>query len=331
MRARLELGRGERVLDGLWRLRLPLPWPGVPHGNAWAIAAGSGVVLVDTGMHEPGSMGQLERAMDQVNLRPEHVRLLVCTHAHSDHWGQAATIVDRAGCEFWMHPNHEHATRTAEDPQAALAQRLEVGRQSGVPEAALERYAERLQSQRAGSGVARVIEPDRPLVDGVRIETDLGPWQVYETPGHAPSHVCLYQPEQRILISGDHILGRVSLFYDYGWTPDPVGEFLHSLDVVDVLGARLGLSGHGKPFVDVRGHIKASRELASERLERAFGALGGGPLTAVEVAPEVHGVPMTEANASWFLQETLCYLRHLEAQGRASRESEGEIVRWRLV
>src|SRR5450432_4567002 len=62
-----ELGRGERVLPGVFRLRLPLPWPGVPHCNAWAVAAGDGVVLIDTGMHEPGSLAQLERAMDQVN------------------------------------------------------------------------------------------------------------------------------------------------------------------------------------------------------------------------------------------------------------------------
>ena len=58
-----EGGRGERVLPGVWRLRLPLPWPGVPHCNAWALAAGDGIVLVDTGMHEPGSMGHLERAL----------------------------------------------------------------------------------------------------------------------------------------------------------------------------------------------------------------------------------------------------------------------------
>lgn len=319
------------MLDGLWRLRLPLPWPGVPHGNAWAIAAGSGVVLIDTGMHEPGSMAQLERAMDQVNLRPEHVRLVACTHAHSDHWGQAATIVDRAECEFWIHPNHEHARRAVEEPDAALAQRLEMGRQSGVPQALLERYAERFRSQRVGSGVARVIEPDRPLVDGVQIETDLGLWTAYETPGHAPSHVCLYQPEQRILISGDHVLGRISLFYDYGWTPDPVGEFLDSLDVVDGLGARLGLSGHGRPFVDVHGHIQASRELVFERLNRALSALSDGAHRAVEVAPVVHAQPLTENNASWLLQETLCYLRHLEKQGRARPETKGEGVRWQTV
>jgi glyoxylase-like metal-dependent hydrolase (beta-lactamase superfamily II) len=329
MSARRELGRGERVLPGLWRLRLPLPWPGVPHGNAWAIAAGSGVVLVDTGMHEPGSLAQLERAMDQVNLRIEHVRLVVSTHAHSDHWGQTAPIVDRAGCEFWMHPNYAHGTRSATDPQAALARRLEVGRQSGVPASVLERYAERFAKERIPSGVARVIEPDRPLVDGVKVETDLGTWTAYETPGHAPSHVCLYQPEHRLLISGDHVLGRISLFYDYGWTPDPVAEFLSSLDVVGRLDARLGLSGHGRPFVDVHGHIDGSRRLVHERLEAALRALSDTPRLAVEVAPEVHGAPLSTSNAAWFLQETLCYLEHLERAGRIVREPDGDAVRWR--
>jgi glyoxylase-like metal-dependent hydrolase (beta-lactamase superfamily II) len=328
--ARRELGRGDRVLPGLWRLRLPLPWPGVPHGNAWAIAAGPGVVLVDTGYHDAGSLAQLERAMDQVNLRLEHVQLVASTHAHSDHWGQAATIVERAGCEFWMHPNHEHATRSADDPDAALARRLEVGRQSGVPKAALERYAERFPKGMP-SGIARVIEPDRPLVEGVQIETDLGTWEVYETPGHAPSHVCLFQRERRLLISGDHVLGRTSLFYDFGWTPDPVGEFLQSLDVVDVLDARLGLSGHGRPFVDVHGHIDSSRRLVHARLAAVRAALSDGASTAIEIAPSVYDEPLSDRNASWLLSETLSYLRHLEQLAEVQSEPDGEIVRWHAL
>jgi glyoxylase-like metal-dependent hydrolase (beta-lactamase superfamily II) len=318
------------VLPGLWRLRLPLPWPGVPHCNAWAIASGSGIVLVDTGMHQPGSLAQLERALDQVNLKLDHVRLIACTHAHSDHYGQAAPIRDRAGCELWMHPNHAHMTRTAMDRETALARRLEVGRQSGVSQRALENFASRARDM--PSGIAAVIEPDRDLVPGARIETDLGVWDVYETPGHAPSHICLFQPERRLLISGDHLLGRVSLFYDYGWTPDPAGEFINSLGVVERLDARLCLAGHGRPFVDVRGHIEANRRLVNERLEKVLAALrDGGPQTVVEAVPSVYGEPLTPFNASWWLSETLCYLRHLEHGGRVTREPDGDVERWSLA
>jgi glyoxylase-like metal-dependent hydrolase (beta-lactamase superfamily II) len=326
MARKRELGRGERVLPGLWRLRLPLPWPGVPHCNAWAIAAGSGVVLIDTGMHLPGSLAQLERALEQVNLRLEHVRLLACTHAHSDHWGQAAPILERAGCELWMHPNHEHATRDHSRPEARLARRLEVARQSGVPEQAIRRYAERAKDM--PSGVAAPVEPDRALVPGVEIETDLGTWTVHETPGHAPSHVCLFQRERRVLISGDHLLGRISLFYDYGWTPDPVGEFLGSLEVVDRLGARLALSGHGKPFVDVHGHVEGNRKLVHEHLASVRGALARGRRTVVELVPLVYGDQVDEVNGSWLLAQTLSYLQHLERAGAVHRAPDDGVDRW---
>jgi glyoxylase-like metal-dependent hydrolase (beta-lactamase superfamily II) len=321
---RRELGRGERVVPGIWRLRLPLPWPGVPHCNAYAVAAGDGVVLVDCGMHQPGSLAHLERALDQCRLKLEHVRLLVCTHAHIDHYGQAAAVVDRSGCELWMHPNHRHATRVLEDPDAYLDSRLEIARQTGLPEEALRRLAARRDQP---SGIERFVPPDRELVAGVEISTDLGLWTAHETPGHAPSHVCLFQPDRRLLISGDHLLGRVSLYYDFGYSDDPAGEFLASLDVVEKLDARLCLAGHGRTFADVQAHIDANRALVRERLDRAAAAVRDGPLTAFDITPHVYDDPVSAANTAWRLTETLCYLRHLERTGRLARE-EGEPERW---
>lgn len=324
-----EVGRGERVLPGVWRLRLPLPWPGVPHCNAWALAAGDGIVLVDTGMHEPGSLAHLERALKQVNLNLDLVRLLVCTHAHSDHYGQAATIVERTGCELWMHPNHEHMLSAARDPEAAFDRRIEVARQSGVPEEPLQRYAEQRRGQ--NYGISGIVEPHRNLVPGVEVHTDLGTWGVYETPGHAPSHVCLYQEERRILISGDHLLGRVSLYYDYGYSPDPAGEFLHSLDLVQELDARLCLAGHGRTFTDVQAHIDANRTLVRDRLGKVEEVIAAGSgLTAFEAIPQVYGQAITPLNANWWLSETLCYLTHLEVTGRVRRIG-GTPERWEAV
>jgi glyoxylase-like metal-dependent hydrolase (beta-lactamase superfamily II) len=324
-----EVGRGERVLPGVWRLRLPLPWPGVPHCNAWALAAGDGIVLVDTGLHEPGSMGHLERALAQVNLRLEHVRLLICTHAHSDHYGQAATIMERTGCELWMHPNIEHMVRAARDPEAAFARRLEIARQSGLPEGPLRLLSE--QGHDRDSGIAKIVEPDRALVNGAQISTDLGVWQVFETPGHAPSHICLYQEERRLLISGDHLLGRVSVYYDLGSSPDPAGEFLHSLDLVQELDVRLCLAGHGRTFADVQAHIDANRALVRGRIAKLEEVLmAGGALTAYDAVPRVHDEAITPLNARWWLSETVAHLRHLELTGRV-RRIEGTPERWAMA
>jgi glyoxylase-like metal-dependent hydrolase (beta-lactamase superfamily II) len=323
---RREHGRGERILPGVWRLRLPLPWPGVPHCNAWAVAAGDGVVLFDCGLHEPGSLEQLQRAMDQVQLKLEHVRLLVCTHAHSDHYGQAASVVDASGCELWMHPNYAHMRAALEDPEEVRARRFEIARMSGVPLEPLRDWSQAARDR--GNGIARFVAPARELVDGVTIDTDVGPWTVVETPGHAPSHVCLHQPDRRLLVSGDHLLGRVSLYFDYGWTPDPVGEFLASLDRVDALDARLCLAGHARTFTDVRAHIDANRALVAKRLETVRAAVAEhGPTTAYDIVPILHGEELTQMTAGWWLSETLCYLHHLQALG-AVRRMDGEPERW---
>ena len=328
-RRKRELARADRVIPGLWRLRLPLPWPGVPHGNAFAIAAGSGIVLVDTGISEPGAMDGLERALGQAGLKVEHLRLVACTHAHSDHYGMAGPITAAAGCELWMHPNHGHATASAKDPDAMLARRMEVARHSGVPEAALQRYESSRRGQ--GIGVAEIVMPDRDLLPGVEIETDLGTWQVHETPGHAPSHVVLHQPERGLLLSGDHLLGRVSLYYDYGYTPDPAGEFLTSLDVVERLDASLCLAGHGRPFRDVQAHIDANRTAIGERIGRVRAALANGPRTPFEIVPDLMGTTeLTPMLVNWGLSETLSYLRHLELREEVERVDGEDPERWSL-
>ena len=313
-------------MPGVWRLRLPLPWPGVPHGNAWALAAGDGIVLVDTGIHDAGSIGHLERALAQCNLRLENIRLLVCTHAHSDHYGEAATIVERAGCELWMHPRHEHMLRMAQDPEAALAQRLEVARASGVPQEALERVFK----ERSGrdSGIAGIVAPHRDLVPGVEVQTDLGRWTVHETPGHAPSHVVLHQAERRLLLSGDQVLGRVSLWFDFGWTPDPLGEYLASCDVVDGLDVRLALPGHGRTFSDVPGHTDAARRAVLDIVARVVESVGDEPRTAFEVAQAVFGEHLTPLTGAWLLQQVNCALRHLEVTDRLEK-LDGDPVTWR--
>jgi glyoxylase-like metal-dependent hydrolase (beta-lactamase superfamily II) len=328
-RKRPEAPRTERVLPGVWRLRLPLPWPGVPHGNAWAVAADGGVVLFDTGIGGRGRLRQLDLALAQAGFGVEDVRLVACTHSHTDHYGLAGSIVSEAGCELWMHPAWEHIRLLADDPEAALEQRIEVARQSGVPPAALERYRERRDDE--GPTIDSLAVPDRELVPGVEVETDIGAWQVHETPGHAPSHVVLHQPERRLMISGDHLLGRVVLFFDHGHTADPVGEFLRSLDEVEPLPVGLVLPGHGRPFRDARAKIEECRRQVDELLAKVRDSLAGGERTAFEIVAEIAGPDGARSSASaWVLQIVLASLDRLAVLGEAGAVEETDPQRWAL-
>ena len=303
----------------------------MPHGNVWAVAADGGIVLFDTGIGGRDGLRRFDVALSQAGFGLEDVRLVVCTHSHTDHYGLAAPIVEAAGCELWMHPRWEHVRLMADDPRAALEQRIEVGRQSGVPLASLESFRERREDD-DDNGIDAIVEPDRELVPGVEVETDLGAWQVYETPGHAPSHVVLHQPERRLLISGDHLLGRTVLFFDHGHSPDPVGEFLRSLEEVEPLAVDLVLPGHGRTFRDPEAKIAEARKQVDELLGKVRASLGEGEKTAYEVVGDLIGPEGQKSIASvWALQIVLSSLDHLAVLGEAEPVEGTDPRRWRLV
>jgi glyoxylase-like metal-dependent hydrolase (beta-lactamase superfamily II) len=275
-------------------------------------------------------MRQLDLALAQAGFGLEDVQLLVCTHSHSDHYGLAAPITAGAECELWMHPRWEHIRLLASDPVAALEQRIEVARQSGVPPAALERY--RQSRDEADSGVDAIRVPDRDLVPGVEVWTDHGVWQVHETPGHAPSHVVLHQPDSGMLISGDHLLGRTVLFFDYGHSPDPVGEFLASLDAVEPLEVGLCLPGHGRTFRDSENKIAEARRQVEETREKVRRYLCAGERTAFELVADFLGPDnLSAAAGGWVLQIVLSFLDHMAIEGEVVAIEGTDPQRWALT
>ena len=91
--------------------------------------------------------------------------------------------------------------------------------------------------------------------EGDVIETELWPLTVHWTPGHTSGSMSLYNPEHRILFSGD------TVFPDgyYGRTDGESGSqeaIVESLRKLDQLDVEHLLSGHGSPvFGDGNRHI----------------------------------------------------------------------------
>ena len=130
--------RTYEVAPEIWRLRLPLPWPGIPAVNAYALGrADGGVTLVDCGGGgDPSYHEALEAALTAIGQAVEDVRLVVLTHYHSDHAGALQWLIERSGCEVAGHPDYAHFTDGGERPAQIAAARRRRAQAEGVPAAA---------------------------------------------------------------------------------------------------------------------------------------------------------------------------------------------------
>ncbi|MDQ8043902.1 MAG: MBL fold metallo-hydrolase [Solirubrobacteraceae bacterium] len=316
------LAGAREVMPGLWRLRLPLNWPGIDHTNAYAVdAEGGGIVLFDCGAAGADGDDTHEAALDialaAAGRRIEEVELLVGTHAHADHMGLAAHVVERSGCELWAHPQTEVLYDAFHDPDGIEARRRAFARREGVPEDYVPACADIREET---DGVADAVEPDVALGEGSVIPTALGPWRALATPGHTPSHLCFLQEERRTMVVADLVCAAFAPWFDHGYSHDPYGEWQASLErIADLGGVDIGLPGHGRPAVDLPALLTEHRTGLAGRLDATRTALVEGPATAWEITCRLFGTPQDERAAVLQVDEAVAYLRHLQRSRLAVR------------
>jgi glyoxylase-like metal-dependent hydrolase (beta-lactamase superfamily II) len=299
---------------GVWRLRLPMPWESVSHVNAYAIAGADGkVLLIDCGTAgDPTTAAALEHALGQAGFALEDVELLVATHVHSDHVGLAAHVVQRSGAPLWAHPDDGHAYDPLRAPDATAARRAADARLAGVPE---ERVAAFADLREESEGIMEALVPDRAVADGDVVPSGIGPWTVLATPGHAPSHIALIQREHEIAIVGDLLCNVFAPSFDVGYSPDPVGETLASLDRLEAEAPlELVLHGHGRPITDFAHVLELTRDGHRDRLKTVLDAVAAGPTTAYALAERVFGAE-DDFFAVVHTHELHAYLHHLCHRG----------------
>jgi len=304
-----------------------MPWPNANHVNAYVIAGDAGgAVLVDCGTAgDPTLAAALERGLAQAGFALADVELLVATHAHSDHVGLAAHVVEHSGAPLWMHPDDRHCYDALRAPEATATWREQEARVAGVPAERLPAFADLREE---AEGVLAALVPDRTLKDGDVVPSGLGPWHVIETPGHAPSHVCLVQRERGIAIVGDLVCGVFAPSFDVGYTPDPVAETLASLDrLEDEAPLDLVLPGHGRPITDLAATLALTRAGHRDRIESVLEAAEAGPAGAYSVAERLFGAE-DDFFAVIHTHEVLAYLQHLCRRGDlvAEPSADGHVV-----
>jgi len=176
----------------------------------------------------------------------------------------------------------------------------------------------------------RIFAPPRPtrrVVHGERVRLADREWVSIHTPGHTIDHLCLFDPEHGLLLSGDHVLPSITPHISgVGHGADALKSYIQTLDLVAALdGVRLGLPAHGHPFDDVPGRVEAIKHHHEERMELILAASSAlGPATvqdlAHEIFPKRHWGVMAES-------ETFAHLEHMVLEGKAERwEDHGRLL-----
>ncbi|HYG66760.1 MAG TPA: MBL fold metallo-hydrolase, partial [Anaeromyxobacteraceae bacterium] len=235
--------------------RIPVPVPFVQAGgpvNVYLFEERDGGLLqVDAGIDTDAGHAALEAGFRAIGRRFDEVRRLVVTHGHVDHYGAARWLEDRRGTPVPLYAHPLDAPKMVEGAWRWRDQAPAYGRylmRLGVPAEVLQAIAQ--EGQRTG-GFAKKVANAHPIGEGEVLELRHVRLEVLHMPGHTPGLLCLYDRANRIFLSDDHLLERVS--------PNPLIElgpkgeegffrpllaYLASLERTRALDVDLVLPGH---------------------------------------------------------------------------------------
>jgi len=327
----------DEVAPGILRMQLPLRMPGLGHVNCYAMEDERGWTIVDPGTPGRQPWSDLLGRFDLAGFKVRNVHTVVVTHSHIDHFGASGRIREKAGANVvtsstfrtWWDPTDigETELEDAPQPDRKAPWRLSTpwgGKHPAPPLRVRVKY--RVIRPLVKQWFA-TPSPSVRLEDAETIRLGKREWGSVHTPGHTPDHLCLFDPEGGVLLSGDHVLPTITPHIsgiDAG--PDPLTDFFASLDKVsDLHGVTRVLPAHGHPFDDLTGRVKDIHRHHEERLGRlrdAVERLGEAPVEELSkhLFRERSWGPMANS-------ETYAHLEHLRlAGGAARREDEGRLL-----
>ncbi|MFC1961998.1 MBL fold metallo-hydrolase [Chloroflexota bacterium] len=323
------------IIPGIYRFKIPIPESTLRYVNVYLIKGDSGYLLVDTGWDNNTAFAALNRQLGEIGADISEIARVMVTHVHPDHYGLVGRIKEVSGSEFALHPKEEALIDSRyihmDDLLEKTAEWLRI---NGVPPRELPSL------QRASLPVAKYVAPTYPDVRLKNEETfSFGDFtfQTLWTPGHSPGHVCLYEPQRRILLAGDHILPNITpnigLHTQSG--ANPLGDFINSLNKIRELDVTMVLPGHEEPFHGLPSRINKILGHHHQRNEEILTTLGRKISSAYRIAQgitwlaDIGGVGwknLDPRDKRLAILETLSHLELMRHEGKVAKFSRDGMV-----
>jgi glyoxylase-like metal-dependent hydrolase (beta-lactamase superfamily II) len=192
-------------------------------------------VLIDTGI--AANFSNLKDRLKEVKLKPEDIHLIILTHEHFDHIGASSFFFDTA---------------------VLAAHRLAANKIQLQDEfVMMSKYFDRL---------AKPFHADIYLEGDTMIELGNYRLQIMHTPGHTSGCICLYEPNHKLLFTGDTVLadGVLSGVFASG----SISDYHMSLQRLSGLRTEEIYPGHGRistsPDQDIQKALEDTRSLLED-------------------------------------------------------------------
>lgn len=329
----------ERLRPGLWSIPVPLPTAGLSHVFMYLFETDRGAYVIDPGWDTDTGYAAVEAGLAVAGYALTDVRGIMPTHMHPDHYGLAGRLREVSGAWIALHPADAALLRLDPMDPAELIDKANAPlRRAGAPPEVLRDVT---PAHLPPGPLPAMARPDILLNDGDRPDVPGWDLRAVWTPGHSPGHLCFWEPVNRLLLSGDHILPRITPNIPFGTGAaddllgdDPLGDYLRSLDKVDELPAEATLPAHEYRFDGLSERVKQLHDHHEQRFGEVLAALAAGPVTGWDVASQMEwSRPWAEIDGfvkRSAVAEALAHLRALERRGLV-RERPGEPPAWERI
>ncbi|HTY81891.1 MAG TPA: MBL fold metallo-hydrolase [Dehalococcoidales bacterium] len=328
----------QEIIPGIYWLKLPMivnDQSDLTFVNAYVISGDKGYMLVDAGWNTDEAYAALKNGMTEIGAAVKDITQIVVTHVHPDHYGMAGRIKKETGATLAMH----HLEKEFIEPRYVNMEELlnaidNLLLENGVPQNVIKNLTN------ATVGLEQYVVPAMPdvlLHDNEIVSTGRFNFRVIWAPGHSSGQICLYEPDKKILLSGDHILPTITpnVSIHPQAIENPLGRYFDSLHDLRELPVEKVLPGHESMFTNLRERIDDILRHHEARNTEILNALGDKPKTSYQVAQKVSwGYKKNYSHLPDFhkrmaVLETLAHLQMMAGTRRVERLPGQDIMLFR--
>jgi glyoxylase-like metal-dependent hydrolase (beta-lactamase superfamily II) len=313
----------EEIIPNLYKIEIPLPKTPLKALNSYVIKNAERNLIIDTGWNQEKSMNAMQEGLNKLGVDIRKTDFFI-THSHTDHLGLVSNLVTDTSTIYFNQPDADWVKSGIFWDNFVNFARL-----NGFPEDELQ---EALRSHPGLKYRSQVHLAFHILKEDDTISIGDYLFKCVETIGHTWGHMCLYEPNKKIFVAGDHILNDITPTIQL-WSDEwnPLKEYLASLDKVYEFDIELVLPGHRGVFRNSNERIQELKYHHQKRLDEIISILEKGSQNAFQIASQMSWdiiydswdlFPITQ---KWFaIGETISHLKYLEEKGVAQREMQGK-------